>query len=87
MAFHLYKQKKKKAEYDFHPYVVTKEQRVLQSYCRGYFIFFLETDVSVKSQMSLNGAKTEDTHHPYLSSSWQMWIPIILPFHKQILSE
>lgn len=41
----------------------------------------------MKSQMSLNEAKTEETHYPYLFSSWQLCIHIILPFHKQIPSE
>lgn len=84
MTFHLYN--RKKADYGFHTYAVIKEhdKRVPQSYCRR---LFLKADLSMKSQMSLNRAKTEEIHYPYLFSSWQLCIHIILPFHKQILSE
>lgn len=85
MAFHLYHQKKT-PDCDFHTYAVTKEhdQRALQSSCRG---FFWKADLSVKSQLSLNEAQTGETHHPHLSSSCQMSIHIVLPSHKQTLSE
>lgn len=50
-------------------------------------VIFLKVDLSTKSQLSLDEAKSEKIHYHYIFSSWQVCIHIILPFYKQILSE